>query len=68
MGVTQSAGLIQALGRLRTHFNAVVRGKLDNRSSTFVEAMNGLMQHAKRAGRGFRTASQFINIAYLRLS
>ena len=53
---------------LRTHFDAVVRGMLDNRSNAFVEAMNGLMQQAKRAARGFRTAANFINIAYLRLS
>jgi transposase len=53
---------------LRTHFEAVVRGMLDNRSNAFVEAMNGLMQQAKRAARGFRTATNFINIAYLRLS
>jgi transposase len=53
---------------LKTHFDAVVRGMLDNRSNAFVEAMNGLMQQAKRAARGFRTATNFINIAYLRLS
>lgn len=29
--------------------------------------MNGLMQQAKRAARGFRTAANFIAIAYLRL-
>ncbi len=53
---------------LRLHFDAVVRGMLDNRSNAFVESMNGLMQQAKRAARGFRTATNFINIAYLRLS
>lgn len=53
---------------LKTHFDAVVRGMLDNRSNAFVEAMNGLLQQAKRAARGFRTATNFINIAYLRLS
>jgi transposase len=53
---------------LRTHFDAVVRGMLDNRSNAFVEAMNGLMQQAKRAARGFRTATHYIDIAYLRLS
>jgi len=41
---------------------------LDKRSNAFVEAMNGLMQQAKRAARGFRTATNLINIAYLRLS
>lgn len=52
---------------LRNHFDAVVRGMLDHRSNAFVEAMNGLMQQAKRAARGFRTAANFIAIAYLRL-
>ena len=53
---------------LRTHFDAVVRGMLDNRSNAFVEAVNGLMQQAKHVARGFRTATHFINIACLRLS
>jgi transposase len=48
--------------------DAVVRGMTDNRSNAFVEAMNGLLQQAKRAARGFRTASNFIAIAYLRMS
>jgi len=30
--------------------------------------MNGLLQQAKRAARGFRTAANFIVIAYLRMS
>ena len=47
---------------------AVVRGMIDNRSNAFVEAMNGLLQNAKRAARGFRTTSNFIDIAYLRMS
>ena len=45
----------------------VVRGMVDNRSNAIVEAMNGLLQHAKRAARGLRTASNFIAIAYLRM-
>ena len=53
---------------LKTHFDAVVRGMLDHRSNAFVEAMNGLMQQAKRAAKGFRTAANFIAIAYLRMS
>lgn len=52
---------------LKTHFDSVVRGMLDHRSNAFVEAMNGLMQQAKRAARGFRTAANFIAITYLRL-
>lgn len=53
---------------LTAHLAGVVRGMLDNRSNAFVEAMNGLLQQAKRAARGFRTASNFIAIAYLRMS
>jgi len=48
--------------------DAVVRGMTDNRSNAFVEAMNGSLQQAKRAARGFRTARNFIAIAYLRIS
>jgi hypothetical protein len=40
-----------------------VRGMLDNRINAYVEAMNGLLQQAKLAVRGFRTASHFIAIA-----
>ena len=47
---------------------AVVRGMLDHRSNAFVEAMNGLLQQAKRAARGYRTAANFIAVAYLRMS
>ena len=53
---------------IRQHFDAVVRGMLEHRSNAFVEAMNGLLQQAKRAARGFRTARCFIHIAYLRMS
>ena len=48
--------------------DAVVRGMTDNRSNAFVEAMNGILQQAKRAARGFRTASTYIAIAFLRMS
>lgn len=53
---------------LREKLDGVVRGMLDNRSNAYVEAMNGLLQQAKRAARGFRTATNFIAIAYLRMS
>jgi transposase len=53
---------------IKDRFAAVVRGMTDHRSNAFVEAMNGLLQQAKRAARGFRTASNFIAIAYLRMS
>ena len=52
---------------LKQHFDSVIRGMLDNRSNAFVEAMNGVLQQAKRAARGFRTATSVIAIAYLRL-
>jgi hypothetical protein len=41
---------------------------VDKRSNAFVEAMNGFLQQAKRAARGFRTAASFIAIAYLRMT
>jgi transposase len=53
---------------LKQRIDGVVRGMLDSRSNAYVEAMNGLLQQAKRAARGFRTASHFIAIAYLRMS
>ena len=53
---------------LKQRIDGVVRGMLDRRSNAYVEAMNGLLQQAKRAARGFRTATHFIAIAYLRMS
>lgn len=53
---------------LKERFDAVVRGMLDHRSNAYVEAMNGLLQQAKRAARGFRTSRNFISIAYLRMA
>ena len=53
---------------IKDRFDAVVRGMLDHRSNAFVESMNGQLQQAKRAARGYRTAKNFIAIAYLRLS
>ncbi len=53
---------------IKGKFSAVVRGMLDHRSNAFVESMNGLMQQAKRAARGYRTSKNFIAIGYLRLS
>ena len=41
---------------------------LDRRSNAYVEAMNGLLQQAKRVARCFRTATHFNAIAYLRMS
>lgn len=53
---------------LAERIDGVVRGMLDGRSNAFVEAMNGLLQQTKTAARGFRTAENFIAIAYLRMS
>ena len=53
---------------LKQRINGVVRGMSGNRSNAYVEAMNGLLQQAKRAARGFRTATHFIAIACLRMS
>lgn len=53
---------------LKERFEAVVRGMLDHRSNAYVEAMNGLLQQAKRAARGFRSSKNFISIAYLRMA
>jgi hypothetical protein len=53
--------------RLKKQVDAVVRGMLGLRSNALVEAMNGLLQQAKRAARGIRTAANVSNIAYLRL-
>lgn len=52
---------------LAGHFEAVVRGMFEHRSNAFVEAMNGLLQQARRAARGFKNAATFINIACLRM-
>ena len=41
---------------------------LVRRNNAYVEAMNGLLQQAKRAARGYRDAGNFISIAYLRMS
>lgn len=53
---------------IKARFAAVVRGMTDHRSNAFVEAMNGQLQQAKRAARGYRTSKNFIAVAYLRLS
>lgn len=52
---------------LNKHFDGIVRGLMDNRSNAYVEAMNGLLQQAKRAAKGYRNINTFITIAYLRM-
>ena len=56
------------MNRLDDVWTPVVRGRVDDRSNAFVKAMTGLQQHAKRAARGFRTSTNFITIAHLRMS
>jgi transposase len=53
---------------LQKHFDGVIAGMQQGRHNAYVEAMNGLLQQAKRAARGFRTSENFITIAYLRMS
>ncbi len=53
---------------LQERLPGVVRGMLDGRSNAYVEAMNGMLQQTKRAARGFRTVTNFIAIAYLRMA
>lgn len=53
---------------LKKHWDGVVAGMLQARTNAYVEAMNGLLQQAKRAARGFRDTENFIAIAYLRMS
>jgi hypothetical protein len=57
-----------AANTLKERLPGVVRGMLDGRSNAYVEAMNGLLQQTKRAARGFRTVTNFIAIAYLRMA
>jgi transposase len=45
----------------------IIRGMLDGRSNAYVEALNGMLQQAKTAARGFRNVNNFITIAYLRM-
>jgi transposase len=53
---------------IQTHLGGILRGMLDGRSNAYVEAMNGMLQQAKTAARGFRTVENFLAIAYLRMS
>ena len=53
---------------IKTHFDGIVRGMFDNRTNAFVEAMNGSLQQAKRAARGYRSVRNYILIAYLRMA
>jgi transposase len=52
---------------IKERWSGVIMGMLDWRSNAYVEAMNGMLQQAKRAARGFRTTKNLIAIAYLRM-
>ncbi|WP_245615014.1 ISL3 family transposase [Curvibacter gracilis] len=62
------APMQQLAQTLKTRLAGIVRGMLDHRSNALVESINGLLQQAKRAAPGFRTAKHFIAVAYLRMS
>jgi hypothetical protein len=71
LGYAVPPGSVQEVGQDlegELGWGGVVRGMLDSRSNAYVEAMNGLLQQVKRAVRGFRTATNFIAVAYLRMS
>ena len=53
---------------LKKHWDGVVAGMLQARTNAYVESMNGLLQQAKRAARGFRNTKNLIEIAYIRMS
>ena len=53
---------------LKEKLPAIIRGMLDGRSNAYVEAMNGMLQQAKVAARGFRNVDNLITIAYLRMA
>lgn len=57
-----------AASRLKGRFEAVVRGMVAHNANAFVEAMNCLLQQAKRAARGCSTSKNFIALAHLRMS
>lgn len=48
---------------LKEHLGGVVRGMLDRCGNAYVKAMNGLLQKAKTAARGFRNIENLIAMA-----
>lgn len=48
---------------IKDRFEATVRSMTDHRRKAYVAVMNGRLQQAKRAARGFRASENFINIA-----
>jgi transposase len=50
---------------VKEHWNGILAWFDSKLSNGFVEAINGLIQAAKRRARGYRTTKNLINIAYL---
>lgn len=69
LGRALTPAAVQAPGQDLEHTLAgVISGMVDNRSNTFVEARNGLLQQAELAARGFRTAQTTSPSPNLRMS
>jgi len=69
LGAPLPTGAIKRLANtLKERLPGVVWGMLDGRSNGYVEAMNGMLQKTKRVARGFRTVTNFIATAYLRMA
>lgn len=57
--------VIKAAKTIRKHWAGVIRWWRSRVSNGMLEAMNSLVQAAKRRARGYRTTENFITIAYL---
>ena len=50
---------------VKNHWNGILAWFDSKLSNGFLEAVNGLIQAAKRRARGYRTTKNLINMAYL---
>lgn len=50
---------------VKNHWNGILAWFDSNLSNGFIEAINGLIQSAKRRARGYRSTKNLINMAYL---
>ena len=50
---------------IKTHWNGILAWFDSKLSNGFIEAINGLIQSAKRRARGYRSTKNLINMAYL---
>lgn len=57
--------VIKAARTIRKHWAGVIRWWRSRVSNGMLEAMNSLVQAAKRRARGYRTTENFITVAYL---